>query len=378
MKRIIILHRPKLSSHIHFFQNFVNELNKLHPNTAHLMYFRPLFRVNEGERNYVNDQNKIQKYIFRPWAILRFLIYFNYTGGGVIFLKKYFPRELYYLVRFFSKIEMVTDLEGSYVYETKYLERRNSKGQYSKHIRDINGVLDVLRHRHSFKSIYAVTEPLRTHYSSLFPDYNNFETLNILSPDQRSFLFDLDARNKKRKELGLSDREILITYVGNVFYPWQNISDTLELLFRLQKCNSNIMCLFLVRESDHELFVQFAKQYEIRYILKAVKHSEIPSYLSASDFGIILRKRDELNKLVLSGKLLEYAANGLPTILTKSTHALPDLMLSENLAFNVDLTNINYEGLNQWIVDSKRKNGSNLLGEFSVQANAKRFIKFHL
>lgn len=374
MRRVIILHRPKLNSHIHFFQTFVNELNSFCPGYAYLMHFRFLFSNSQGEKDYLKRNNKIFKFVFRPLSILNFLIHYNKTGGGVIFLKKYYPKELFYFIRFFSKIDLVTDLEGSYVHEMDYLEQRNSKGQYSKSIEGLKNVKKILKHRKSFKTIYTVTKPLTEHYSSIYPDYQNFKTLNILSPDEKMFSFDSVLRMKRREELALSDSDILITYIGNVFYPWQNISDTLSLLANLQEINPEIQCLFLIREADHGIFKTHVKAHALNFKMMSVKHEDMPSYLSASDFGITLRKNHSMNNLVLSGKLLEYSANGLPTILTESTYMLPKALLSEGLAYNVNLDNVNYSDLNDWIIRTKRIAPSTVISKFSVQANAQIFI----
>ena len=52
------------------------------------------------------------------------------------------------------------------------------------------------------------------------------------------------------------------------------------------------------------------------FYLNAIKHEDIPSYLSKASVCIVPFIRDELTKSVLPNKLFEYSAAGKPSVMT--------------------------------------------------------------
>ena len=155
---------------------------------------------------------------------------------------------------------------------------------------------------------------------------NKIITANLLSFKKDSFFFDESIRNEYRLFLNWKNYPI-ISYVGNVYYSWQNLSKTIKFFKRIQKeINSTSKLLLLIRKEDHHIALDFLEKEQIQktdYYLNQVDNNEIYKYLNAADLGVVIRDFHPMNTIVTSGKILDYLASGLPVVTTSIINKLP-------------------------------------------------------
>jgi glycosyltransferase involved in cell wall biosynthesis len=135
--------------------------------------------------------------------------------------------------------------------------------------------------------------------------------------DPNRIFFDQQKRKEIRKNLGLSDR-IIVIYTGNVFCKWQRLDSMCQFVAQLATKMPKIWFMLLVRQDDLEMAREAISKYDLEYLttIKYVTSDAINDYLSAADIGLFLRHIHPMNLVVTSAKLGEYLAAGLPVITT--------------------------------------------------------------
>lgn len=123
-----------------------------------------------------------------------------------------------------------------------------------------------------------------------------------------------DVRTRLRGEYGLADR-IVLCYSG-AFRVWQCIEETLDVVIRLRKLNpAYYLCIF----TNDEIAPYKAQldSLEGNYMVKGLKRSEVPAYLSMTDAGFVLRADSLVNINSSPTKTSEYLAAGAMVIATR-------------------------------------------------------------
>lgn len=121
-------------------------------------------------------------------------------------------------------------------------------------------------------------------------------------------------RKKIREELKIKSDTIVYCYSGS-WRPWQCADKTVE--YFVQEFAKNQKSFFLALTQDKTQFEQELKKYnvpQISYLLITVDPQDLLKYLSAADFGILLREADMINWVSRPTKMLEYQAAGLQII----------------------------------------------------------------
>ena len=129
------------------------------------------------------------------------------------------------------------------------------------------------------------------------------------------FSFSQDDRDRRRKELGVNDRFVLV-YSGSIdgWYLTENMAD---FFVALRKRNPRAYFLWLTpaRHERVRALMRARGVSEADYALIAAAPSDVPSYLSASDAGLAFIKPC-FSKLASSPtKYAEYLGCGLPLII---------------------------------------------------------------
>jgi hypothetical protein len=116
----------------------------------------------------------------------------------------------------------------------------------------------------------------------------------------KDFYFDPEKRVRVRKELNLSNDDICIVFSSGGSANWQNSEIVMDIL----------------RHNDKVKVLNLAKKEIIhnRVINRFVPYREMPSYLCAADFGLIIRNDNIVNNVACPVKLVEYYSCGLPVI----------------------------------------------------------------
>ena len=136
-----------------------------------------------------------------------------------------------------------------------------------------------------------------------------------------------------RKEMGLDDR-IILCYSGGL-HVWQCISETLDLVIKLRKINpAYFLCLYT--NDSIEPYKDQLKQLEGSYLIKSLKHQEVPSHLLLTDVGFVLRAESLVNINSSPTKTSEYLAAGMMVVATQYAGDVPQLVNESGCGFILD------------------------------------------
>lgn len=143
------------------------------------------------------------------------------------------------------------------------------------------------------------------------------------------FGFSEADRERRRQELGLQDRLVLV-YSGSLdgWYLTEHMADFFATVLR-RRADAHALWL---TPGKHERLRSLMQQRDVRgdrYTVIAAAPNEVPSYLSASDVGIAFIKRC-FSKLASSPtKYAEYLACGLPLVINAGIGDSDSLVLEE-------------------------------------------------
>jgi glycosyltransferase involved in cell wall biosynthesis len=135
--------------------------------------------------------------------------------------------------------------------------------------------------------------------------------------DLALFRFSESDREQRRRELGLSDRFVLV-YSGSIdgWYLTENMADFFSVLLK-EKPQAHFLWLTMGSHDRLRNIMRMRGIEEKNYTLLATTTTDVPSYLSASDAGLAFIKPC-FSKLASSPtKYAEYLACGLPLIINR-------------------------------------------------------------
>jgi glycosyltransferase involved in cell wall biosynthesis len=134
--------------------------------------------------------------------------------------------------------------------------------------------------------------------------------------DLSKFQYKKEARNRIRKDLGLSDEPVLI-YVGKVG-SWYLVEETFT-FFKAFLARRPGAKLLIVSTDGPELFDRIAIQQEIgreHYFVRTSRYEKVNEWLSAADAGLSLIKQLPSKLGSSPVKFAEYLSCGLPVVST--------------------------------------------------------------
>jgi hypothetical protein len=121
-------------------------------------------------------------------------------------------------------------------------------------------------------------------------------------------------RIEVRQELGIPLTAVVYCYSGS-FKAWQCARQTVAAF--AYEYSRNKQCFMLVLTPDKEPFIAELERYKIppaNYRVITVRPADLYRYLSAGDYGMLLRERDVINWVSRPTKMLEYQAVGLKIV----------------------------------------------------------------
>ncbi|MEX0606026.1 MAG: hypothetical protein WD623_14045 [Marinobacter sp.] len=155
-----------------------------------------------------------------------------------------------------------------------------------------------------------VSEALRELQGSVLP-VDRTLILPCLA-DESLFYFDPTLRGKVRSELGYSDNDLVIIYVGSTSI-WQCVPETVSLMEQVMRCESTCKIL-IVTPATREFESLFSEEYRNRTTITSGKLRDMNRFLNAADIGVLLRKPSDINWVASPVKFGEYSLVGLPVI----------------------------------------------------------------
>jgi glycosyltransferase involved in cell wall biosynthesis len=174
--------------------------------------------------------------------------------------------------------------------------------------------------------------------------------------DLERFRFDSEERLKRRADLGLSDRLVLV-YSGSVG-GWNLTEEMADFFAALLRIRKDAHFLWL-STSGHDRIEAVMKKRDIdqsKYTIRSAASADVPSYLSASDVGLVFNT-PWLSRIASSPtKTAEYLGCGLPIVINSGIGDSDALVLSENVGALVrNLATPDYEEAAAKIVSFSEK-----------------------
>ncbi len=227
--------------------------------------------------------------------------------------------------RFVPNIPLITDFHADLVPE---LEMAGFPQSAIQHATNEN----VFALKHS-KKIITVSANL---YNNLLV-YGRTNVSNFILPTNfqpEPFLqLNSSIREDMRKQYGLTDK-IVLCYSGGL-HVWQCIRETLTLVIQLRKLNPRYyICLFT--NDDVTPYRSLMDELDGNYLVKGLKSTEMPEYLSMIDVGFVLRVDSLVNINSSPTKTSEYMAVGAMIIATQYAGDAPQLIRESSCGVVLD------------------------------------------
>lgn len=234
-----------------------------------------------------------------------------------------------------SKDRILIDIRGASIEETSDFSNKHSLLNKLK----INQKKNILHYVRDFKNISVVSEYLREYLSQSFRFNDSLIMINSCISNQ-TFKYSNEKRILIREQLGIQNTRIVIVFISGGKAFWQNN----EIINELAEKGFVILNLSPVVISHPNVINKF------------IDYGDVPSYLSASDFGFIWRDKSIVNYVASPVKFSEYVASGLPVITNGNVPLINDFIIKYNAGVIVEsLSDITYELLWQHLIEDREK-----------------------
>lgn len=354
--RVYHLVQSNFFAHHHFHKNKINALSRIGLNASILSVVpKSLYEkrrkdfdimVAKGDVELIIVPSKLTANLYLFTFLLKALIKNNkvlihilrsWTLPAVIFKFLPFVRKRLIYVQ-----EFEGDNHSEFIYESEYIERPRPAEKSSSKFNQLKSHLILIVEKIKVRKADGMVLMSDEHsklWSSRLGGAIRATILPTLA-DPKSIRFDKSKRILVRDQLSLRDKTVL-AYVGNVVCMWQRRDAMCKLISVLCKQDNQFHFLAIVRREDLALMKASIKKFDIEEhtTLLNVEHKEIYKYLSAADLGLFLRHDHTMNKVVTSGKLIEFLTAGLPLITTgNNAEFLNEFIRKNKSGFFIDDT----------------------------------------
>lgn len=163
-------------------------------------------------------------------------------------------------------------------------------------------------------AVMTVSKPL----ASWLEDHGTGASVTVVPCSVARVAFSIDARATARRELGISDDQLLLAYVGSVT-KYQHLEDG-ALAFVRHAMDLDPAVRFLAITSDAAAFQSLIDRADLpkdRCSVVSVPQASVPSVLCAADMGLLLRAPSRVNEVSMPVKLGEYLSCGVPVLVSR-------------------------------------------------------------
>jgi len=177
----------------------------------------------------------------------------------------------------------------------------------------------------------AVSEALVNYWKEEYGYVGNEHVVIPCTLDGKYFSADTEFSSEEvkrvRKELQVSEQDVLLAYAGSTA-PWQSFALMESFLVPLMEKDEHVKMLFLSKKTDD--INRLMKRFPGRVIQKWVEHKEVLHYLSAADYGLLLREASVTNKVASPTKFAEYLFSGLQILITEDLGDFSSFILEKH------------------------------------------------
>jgi len=162
----------------------------------------------------------------------------------------------------------------------------------------------------------AVSKQLVNYWKREF----NYEKINhviipcTLNKVYENVIISPDKIKQSRYLIGLNNEDIAFIYSGSVA-GWQSFNLLYGFIKTLLLDNKNIKLIFLAAKDNN--IHKLEQEFKGRVFCFHVKPNEVPEYLLAADYGLLIRENTVTNQVASPVKFAEYLYCGLPVIISE-------------------------------------------------------------
>ncbi|MEO6884629.1 MAG: hypothetical protein ABI199_11470 [Bacteroidia bacterium] len=163
----------------------------------------------------------------------------------------------------------------------------------------------------------AVSNQLVEHWKTKFNYTKNSHVVIPCTINKvfRDVVINENSILESRKKMGFTDEDIVLIYSGSVagWQSFQLLQDFIKNTFS----NQNNLKIFFLSDEDEKI-TQMKNEFPNRVFNKKVKPNEVPNYLMAADYGLLIRENTITNKVASPVKFAEYLSCGLKIIISEN------------------------------------------------------------
>ncbi len=147
------------------------------------------------------------------------------------------------------------------------------------------------------------------------------------------FRFDIRVRDDKRKEMGISDRFVVL-YSGSL-NEWQLLEEMINIFKAFKKNIDNSIFILFTRDIEYARNLLMKSGLDSgSYIVEYKPFDIINKYLSIGDIGLLIREENDVNRVAFPIKFTEYVRSGVP-VLTSITSDIGEFLDKYNTGFRI-------------------------------------------
>jgi hypothetical protein len=178
----------------------------------------------------------------------------------------------------------------------------------------------------------AVSNKLVQFWRNQFSYQSGNESVIPCTIDQSYTQIEISNRQIQlaKEKIGFQTEGILLVYSGSVA-GWQSGKLLNDLLETLLKQQAELQVLFLSKETPY--IQALSHTYPNRIKAKFVQPEEVPDYLIAGDYGLLIRENTVTNQVAAPVKFAEYLACGLKVLISPDLGDYAALVSEEQLGY---------------------------------------------
>lgn len=136
--------------------------------------------------------------------------------------------------------------------------------------------------------------------------------------------------NITREKIGVNNTAVIYVYSGSLA-GWQSFNLLHDFIKPVLISSKQNKILFLCDKDENILKLE--KDFPGQVICKKLNPAEVPFYLAASDYGLLIREESVTNKVASPVKFAEYLACGLKVIISQNLGDYTEFVLQHNCGY---------------------------------------------
>lgn len=197
----------------------------------------------------------------------------------------------------------------------------------------------------------AITKTYINHFRNI--SQNAKFTIIPNNVDTKNFKRDENLRKQFRSENNVKDNEVLFCYCGSLGRKWwHNPEVYAKYIIKFRELSIVHRFLFIIPNRDilKKVFDRFGIKPEEYFVIQS-DFGDVPKYLSAADFGIIVMDRF---KIAMATKTAEYLSMELPVVTNSNVAGAKEIIEENRVGIVYDL-NSDLKTLEEFIQEFTQK-----------------------